>query len=654
MSSNKAAEILEKQRRIAEIMKKKQRPPPPPPPGPPPPAPRGRNNGVIDLTGRDGGRIKISKGDIPRKLPQSSTSTKGNSKAQAQLKRPSRSGFKRPSTGNAKIASVQRATNEIPRKSGNGNNEESSGTTSTSLNSNSNLKSSAIPRRTSASSTKISSLIPKSSFKKPSSLSNLVKNVASKNNSILDDGGNVDDEMTTMMMNSSYGSNASPEDFFKSLREWDFVGDLARQQQESSSRSTDNNNNSNNEDTTLPKKKPIPDMFISIRHYVSAWVPGILSETRAQILSEVLTEYGGSNRSSRSPFALVNVETTWKSARGRDRNIHADLTDMNACHVQLKTRERNDFQFYCHDICALLPVSSKDIVEKLLRGGQVKDLEESFGKLAMIGHTESNRRELNGLILKVSKRKWAQIGSKEMLVLKVGSNITALREFTALCKVQSIPLKKYLLGQHLEKKDNSSVQSSSKAITNSNKKAALKEMGGVNALGEGFTNYVYKKFNPSQLRAISAASRGYGDGGFTLIKGPPGTGKTTMLVAVLNSLHIRQYNKYYEEVRRIASMQSGNRQAALENARRAKPRLLVCAPSNAAVDNIIQKIMEDGFVDGSGQRYNPSMIRVGVGASSVVSDVALQTKVDQVSFYTMPHFVCLETCRIFTNTCTRF
>ena len=101
-------------------------------------------------------------------------------------------------------------------------------------------------------------------------------------------------------------------------------------------------------------------------------------------------------------------------------------------------------------------------------------------------------------------------------------------------------------------------------------------------------------------------------------------------MAVLNSLHIRQYNKYYEEVRRIAAMQSGNRQAALDVARKAKPRLLVCAPSNAAVDNIILKIMEDGFVDGSGQRYNPSMIRVGVGQSMSVRDVALETKVDQI------------------------
>jgi senataxin len=117
-------------------------------------------------------------------------------------------------------------------------------------------------------------------------------------------------------------------------------------------------------------------------------------------------------------------------------------------------------------------------------------------------------------------------------------------------------------------------------------------------------------------------------GPIIIINSPPT--ETTTLVAILNSLHIRQYNKYYEEVRRIAAMQSGNRQVALGIARKAKPRLLVCAPSNAAVDNIILKIMEDGFVDGSGQRYNPSMIRVGVGKSAAVRDVALETKVDQI------------------------
>ena len=131
---------------------------------------------------------------------------------------------------------------------------------------------------------------------------------------------------------------------------------------------------------------------------------------------------------------------------------------------------------------------------------------------------ESARRELNGLILKVSKRKWAVIGKKEMYLVKVGSNVTALREFTALCSVDTLPMKQFLLGQHLEKAENRRKLSRNQPI-----EQLLQQMGGV-SLGDGFLNYASKKFNNSQLTAIAASAHEYGEGGFTLIKGPPGTG----------------------------------------------------------------------------------------------------------------------------------
>jgi senataxin len=67
---------------------------------------------------------------------------------------------------------------------------------------------------------------------------------------------------------------------------------------------------------------------------------------------------------------------------------------------------------------------------------------------------------------------------------------------------------------------------------------------------------------------------------------------------------------------------------ALAMAAKNKPRILVCAPSNAAVDNIILKIMETGFVDGNGSRYNPSIIRVGSGQSTLVQPVSLESKIN--------------------------
>lgn len=213
-----------------------------------------------------------------------------------------------------------------------------------------------------------------------SSLANLVQNAAKHS---------TDDH-------TSASFATSPDEFWKNMREWNFVGDLHCQQQ--------------GKWETQQVQKPIPETFINVRHYVSVWGPKVIAEARAQILSEVITEYGQRSYRRSDPFVLVNVETTWKSGR-RDRGLHTDLMDIDACHVQLKTRQRIDLNFWGHDICALIPVENKDVVETLLRGHEVKaastqHFEDSCSKFGMIGHTESQRKELDGLILKVSKRRW--------------------------------------------------------------------------------------------------------------------------------------------------------------------------------------------------------------------------------------------------------
>lgn len=92
-------------------------------------------------------------------------------------------------------------------------------------------------------------------------------------------------------------------------------------------------------------------------------------------------------------------------------------------------------------------------------------------------------------------------------------------------------------------------------------------------------------------------------------------------------------NQYFGEVKILAESYDavvGKRAAlSLSDATKKRPRILVCAPSNAAVDNIILKIMEDGFIDGNGLRYNPSIVRIGSGQSASVKDVCLEDKVEQ-------------------------
>jgi hypothetical protein len=81
-----------------------------------------------------------------------------------------------------------------------------------------------------------------------------------------------------------------------------------------------------------------------------------------------------------------------------------------------------------------------------------------------------------------------------------------------------MPLSKYLSS------DMEEIQRKKRAIgSHTTTKDPLSQFGGSNALGIGFRIFIKSKFNTSQQAAISAAAREYGDGGFTLVKGPPGT-----------------------------------------------------------------------------------------------------------------------------------
>jgi senataxin len=329
----------------------------------------------------------------------------------------------------------------------------------------------------------------------PSRLANLVRNVAA---------APTGDEA---MQSTAFASNVTPSDFWKNIREWDFVSDLVKI-------------NNDKDETVITARKPIPDTFISFRHYISLWAPLCLAETRAQMVSELMTS-SNQQGSKAKLFIEVEAETTWKSGGRKDRNLHSDLTDIDSCSVRLGTKERNTGagQFFANDVFCLIPVEHRDTVELLLNGKKFSGYDGSFNRFCIVGHTEVQSKYIDGLILKVSKRKWAQMGTSTMYLLRIGANITALREFTALCGVENIPLKRYLLGHHLSEKgkQDGASRASTTALCDANsmrKEVMLKQMGGVQALGKGFTDYAKKKFNPSQLMAISASSTGYGEGEF--------------------------------------------------------------------------------------------------------------------------------------------
>lgn len=121
-----------------------------------------------------------------------------------------------------------------------------------------------------------------------------------------------------------------------------------------------------------------------------------------------------------------------------------------------------------------------------------------------------------------------------------------------------------------------------------------------------------------------------------LIQGPPGTGKTHTVRGVLNLWHLVQFQRYYEKVigrfkqdhgEEVVSG-TGEQWAELMTIMKTgemrvdmKPRILVCAPSNTATDELLERILKQGFFDASGRQYFPNVVRVGAEARVGVDGV---------------------------------
>eukprot|EP00172_Hildenbrandia_rubra_P002981 Plantae.Rhodophyta-Hildenbrandia_rubra.ctg4294.p1 GENE.Plantae.Rhodophyta-Hildenbrandia_rubra.ctg4294~~Plantae.Rhodophyta-Hildenbrandia_rubra.ctg4294.p1 ORF type:complete len:1513 (-),score=241.36 Plantae.Rhodophyta-Hildenbrandia_rubra.ctg4294:10033-13911(-) len=204
-----------------------------------------------------------------------------------------------------------------------------------------------------------------------------------------------------------------------------------------------------------------------------------------------------------------------------------------------------------------------------------------------------------------------------------------------------------------------------------------------------YADMVVKKLrlNPSQHRAINAATANAQ--GFNIIQGPPGTGKTRTLIALLNVMHMTQYQSYYEgllaslEPKKVVSKSLGPsggerkekgqpkdaigsslqdmKESLTETlftlsaadhdtqARPTRPRLLICAPSNAAVDEVVTRIVEGGFIDGQGRRYSPELVRTGY--SERVSNAArLLTSEGQAASFLEPLHPAASTTKASAST----
>ena len=361
-----------------------------------------------------------------------------------------------------------------------------------------------------------------------------------------------------------------PNDYWKNIRSWDYLYELndkmdattssQKKRNNDGKRKRDDGGSKEEEGTTVTtitsrnkqQHTPLPDTFTSYREYCALWSPLCLSETRAQLLSESISDIPYWRSKPEKKPIRVTIQPCKKDVNGTSENMGVQV--MNTVpSSDSDTTSYKDRQFITNDIVLL--VRKESDIWDATRGTlyqsspQQKKKKESSsnndGRVGIVGHVEYTRRSIEGLTIQVSREIWKEVGQSEMTLLKIGCNITSLREFTALCRLDSIPLLDYILGSKMSCKSKQQQQLSTTTTGNKSsgvneydidiidpsveekraKKEVLSSMGGSSALGKGFAEYASHKFNLSQLGAISASAQEYGDGGFTLIKGPPGTGK---------------------------------------------------------------------------------------------------------------------------------
>ncbi|SMN21961.1 similar to Saccharomyces cerevisiae YLR430W SEN1 Presumed helicase required for RNA polymerase II transcription termination and processing of RNAs [Maudiozyma saulgeensis] len=110
------------------------------------------------------------------------------------------------------------------------------------------------------------------------------------------------------------------------------------------------------------------------------------------------------------------------------------------------------------------------------------------------------------------------------------------------------------------------------------------------------------KLNTSQAQAIVNTVL---NEGFSLIQGPPGTGKTKTILGIVGYI-LSLRNALPSNVITVPTGQANNTMDQLLK----KQKVLICAPSNAAVDEICIRL-KDGVYDKNGNLIKPRVVRVG-------------------------------------------
>lgn len=139
-------------------------------------------------------------------------------------------------------------------------------------------------------------------------------------------------------------------------------------------------------------------------------------------------------------------------------------------------------------------------------------------------------------------------------------------------------------------------------------------------LSKVMTNH---NLNKAQARAVKSS---IDNDGFTLIQGPPGSGKTKTIVAIVGALLSDILAERSATPINVPTLIGGG----AGHGRIVAKKLLVCAPSNAAVDELVMRFMH-GVKTSAGVLQKPAIVRLGKSdnINAKVLEVTLDELVNQ-------------------------
>eukprot|EP00978_Attheya_sp_CCMP212_P008500 scaffold19934_cov50-Attheya_sp.AAC.8 len=250
-----------------------------------------------------------------------------------------------------------------------------------------------------------------------------------------------------------------PDDYWKNIREWDFLQDLNSHMQRRTNTPSRNNKNSQQQSSSQNKEssssssssvkgtkeeathhknthKALPNQFESFRQYVGLWAPLVLQETRAQLLSEVVSDIPyWSTKPNKGPIP-VTVQPMTRDVGGSDDFITVVIQSADRCSIAPdRGFYPNDIILLAQDLESITQATKGKCTNHSKQTGSSYDDDDEPSLLGvnradkkrrgLLGHTRHSRRTISGLQLKISRKLWPAVRSSDtMYMLKLGSNVT--------------------------------------------------------------------------------------------------------------------------------------------------------------------------------------------------------------------------------------